>query len=206
MPIDDVVRACKAAGFTGGPLVRMVAIAGAESGWSNAATNDTRRFSQRDDAGLWYDPDTGERLPIGIWPEFSVGAFQINLLVHGELITPEDARDYEKSAEYAMRLYQEAEFDRWSTNATLNDWYLREAAMAVQRDDDRPAESAREGDRLYLEGSRARALLVELASLVTRGDECYVEGGGESGFVRVVTAVPNAYALEGSAVLRSLLG
>lgn len=122
MSIEQVADAAKAAGFTGDALATAVAISGAETGgtFDAVTTADTRRYTELvgvKGQGDWYwtDPQTGEVLPDFVDPEYSVGPWQIDLLVHTD-IAEATARDYDQAAAYVHELSQGGtDFTPWAT-------------------------------------------------------------------------------------------
>lgn len=99
MGVRDVVDASVQAGFSGESLVTFMAIVGCESNYDARATNDTR---------------DAPSLPAGVVPEYSVGAYQINLLAHPD-ISEQDARNYLIGARYSYTLSQQGrDFSAWT--------------------------------------------------------------------------------------------
>jgi hypothetical protein len=139
MTIEQVAESARRAGFRNHDLVIAVAISGAETSgtYDAAATADTRSYTDKviatNDRGfVWRDPATGDELPAWVDPEYSVGPWQIDLLVHTD-ISEEDARDYDKAAAYAYVLAQSgSSFRAWSTyTSNAYGGYLPSAMAAV---------------------------------------------------------------------------
>lgn len=191
MSIEEVARACRTVGFEGDALVTMIAIAGAESGWNAEATNDTRRFSELGEDGIWRDPNTGESLPPRTQPEYSVGAFQINLLAHRQ-VTEEEARDYERAAYVAYGISRRGtDFTPWSTFRTLAAGHVEAARAELQRLNNLPTPVPPPPRSVYLPVDLARGALVAAAELIDKPDTVYIEENGPEGLL-LVAFLPRA--------------
>jgi len=187
--IGEVVEACKAAGFEGDALVTMVAVGIAESGCNADATNDTRRFSERGEDGLWRDPNTGEALPVGHAPEHSIGWAQINIRFH-QRYTIAECRDYERAAQIAWLLSDEGrDFSAWSGYRVLTGDTYAQAAHAVQASNDYTPEPPPVIDPVYLGQAEAMSHLVWAAAAVSRSDQVAEVRDEAQGLITLAVAV-----------------
>ncbi len=156
-----MARSAIAAGFTNNGLVTIVAISGAESGWSSDATHNSSRPGSPD-----YVPLTPQQIALGWVPEYSVGPVQIDLELHSE-ISEADARSFDGAAKWAwINSAQGAIFTIWSTytgaggqQATYLD-YINAAEAAIQSlvDEDSMA------DRRVVEGTQDIRILNQVAT------------------------------------------
>lgn len=198
MNIDDVTRACIAAGFRGDSLVKIVAIAGRESNWSEAVA-DTRRFTERGSDGIWRDPQTGDELDYGIGPEYSVGPFQINLNVHP--LSYEEAQDVNASAAFAFRLSEGGtNFRPWSAENGLDESFRDQAREAIDRitaEEGNPEPMPTpEAERVGLDVAQADTALIALSDAVNGGAPLYVQRGPDMGQVTIIGTVQREALIE----------
>lgn len=190
--VTGVARAAIAAGFTGAGLLRAIAIAGAESGFDPAATNDTCGYQWVEERGAYVHPDTDDELPAGTQPEYSIGAWQINLLAHPG-VTEAEARDLESAARAAFRISRDgSDFDAWSTNVNLAPGLIELAAQTVQVINQEPATPVEIPEAIYLSQDQAMAALTFAAAALDGSDDVWIQTLPDSDVVTIAASIPRA--------------